>query len=122
MELTGGMACLYLTGMGFIKRISGEFPGGLVVRIWYFHPCDLNLVLGWGNEIPLQATAHGPKQKRKKKSISAPRVPEILYIYTCIRVKRYEETRGTEEGRWGEGERGRKNSTLTTHPSTLFTL
>ena len=43
-----------------------ELPGGLVVRTWRFHCCDLGSVRGWGTEI-LQTAWCGKKQQKKKK-------------------------------------------------------
>ena len=34
-----------------------EFPGGLVVKTWYFHNCSSGSILGVGTEIPYQAAA-----------------------------------------------------------------
>ena len=48
----------------YVQRIvPGEFPDGLVVRIWHFHHFCLGSVPGLGTEIPHQATVCcGPKK------------------------------------------------------------
>ena len=46
-----------------------EFPGGLVVRIPYFHCCGPNSVPGQGADI-LQSTRRDQKKKKRKKENS----------------------------------------------------
>lgn len=44
----------------------GTFPGGLVVRIWHFHPCGPSSIPDLGTEILPEAAAHHDKKKKKK--------------------------------------------------------
>ena len=52
-----------------MKKKKGEFPGGLVVRIWHFHSRGPGLIPGWGTKI-LQAAQSKRKKKKKKKKKS----------------------------------------------------
>ena len=51
------------------KYPCGEFPGGSVVRTWYFHCHGLGSIPGWGTKI-LQAMQHGQKEKEKENKLS----------------------------------------------------
>ena len=42
----------------FFFFFLGEFPGGLVVRIWHTEHCGPGLIPGLENEIPHQAAGH----------------------------------------------------------------
>ena len=68
---------LYQSNFSFKKYIicGKEFPGGLVIRIRYFHQWGRGSLLSLGTEIPQQATAcYGQKKKKKKK----------YTIYNCL--------------------------------------
>ena len=65
------------------KRIQlGEFPGGLVVRIWHFHCRGWGSIPGRGTEIP-QAARYSPKKciqfllKEKKIFLNAPSLDHL---------------------------------------------
>ena len=45
-----------------LKCVYGEFPGGVVVRIWCFHHCSLGSIPGLGSEIPYQVLHSAAKK------------------------------------------------------------
>ena len=45
----------------------GEFPGGLVVRIWHSHPHGLGSIPGLGPDISHQAAVGSGKKKKNQK-------------------------------------------------------
>ena len=54
-DLPTGQAC-HPRGIQLSEdRTFYKFPGGLVVRIWHFHGCDVGSVPGLGTEILHQA-------------------------------------------------------------------
>ena len=55
------------------KRRTREFPGGLIVRAWYFDNCGPGSIPGLGANIPHQAAAHySNKTKQKQEAVIDP--------------------------------------------------
>ena len=48
-----------------VIKETGEFSGGLEVRILGFHCHGLGSIPGWGSEVP-QTTRHSQKKKEKR--------------------------------------------------------
>ena len=69
-----------------------ELPGGLVVKIWHFHCCNLGLILGLGAKIP-------QVQPGGKKKIGWPQSLKICHkeFFHCVGIKLWRSSNSRKE-------------------------